>query len=678
MKQLSPFIFGVLMMLCCGSERLSAQHGLVPRQVAAEPEDIVSGLVRLPDPGEVGRSSRSAWMRVPFESAMDGGWVAHMRVPVSQSVRVEGGHSNRDGASALRDQLSLIPLGIGADRWTLEVRLPGGAPLELDQEIAAGRAQRVRGTVDQLAPGFPAVRTDLPAVPGLWEVTLSAPAGRGRGASKPPEGYLLISEPGSAVLQSHLTTHALLAGDSIGVQAELDAASRVTSMELNVRTQDGVLALPMLDDGQHDDGLPEDGVFGAVLPPMPAGSVFAQVVATGLDEKGWPLLRTAEHSFTLIERAAVFTGEASTFVLDETRLGLQIGAWVFGEPQRLHVSTEVWATDASGVLVPVCWLSTMLPAVGASDPVSGAVQLPLALDVRWLNRQGASAPLELRHLRIQDPDSGIPMDTWPLVRMESVAAPLLSGAPAGPVLTSMTMGPSPIDPGGQSHGVTSSIATVSPSLTRGLMLTHGYCAGGNPWPVQHFSGDLLEFHDPGQNRSHDQFAQLIGALGAQLDSFGLIGHSQGGNAGLHLYTYYQSGLDHATAGRLIQGVAVPWLGSPLASSLAGLGGIFGVGCGSNDNMSGSGAAIWLAGIPSWARAEVYYWTTQNSGSACNFFTGLFLDSPNDGVVEKSKGQLSGGVDLGHVSGWCHTTGMSNSANYLDQARNLERDTAAAR
>jgi hypothetical protein len=671
MKQsFTPFILGSLMVLCWGGEGLSAQQGLVPRQVAAEPEDIVSGLVRLPDPAEVGRSSRSAWMRVPFVAAPDGGWVAHMRVPVSD---MEGRDSKR-GASVSRNQLSLIPLGMGADRWSLEVRMPDGALLELEQEIAAGRAQRVRGTVDQLAPGFPAVRTDIPATPGLWEVTLSAPSGRGRRASKPPEGYLLVAEPGSTVLQSHLTTHALLAGDSVGVQAQLDEASTATSMELYARTPDGVFALPMLDDGQHDDGLPDDGVFGAVLPPMPAGPVFAQVIATGFDENGWPLLRTSEHSFTLIEPAAVFTGEASTFVLDEARLSLQIGAWVFGEPQRLHVSTEVWGTDASGTLVPVCWLSTMLPTIGSG----GAVQLPLALDVRWLNRQGASAPLELRHLRIQDPDSGIPMDTWPLVRLESVAAPPLLGAPAGPVFASMTMGPSPIDPGGQSHGVTTTAARVSPSLTRGLMLSHGYCAGGNPWPVQHFSGNLLEFHDPNQNRSHDEFAQLIGALGTQLDSFGLIGHSQGGNAGLHLYTYYQSGLDHATDGRLIQGVAVPWLGSPLASTLAGLGGIFGVGCGSNDNMSDNGAAIWLAGIPSWARAEVYYWTTQNSGSSCNIFTGLFLDSPNDGVVEKNKGQLSGGTDLGHISGWCHTTGMSSPASYLDQVRNMERDAAAAR
>ena len=41
-------------------------------------------------------------------------------------------------------------------------------------------------------------------------------------------------------------------------------------------------------------------------------------------------------------------------------------------------------------------------------------------------------------------------------------------------------------------------------------------------------------------------------------------------------------------------------------------------------MTPSGAATWLAGIPSWARAEVYTWTTANSGANCNALTALFL------------------------------------------------------
>jgi hypothetical protein len=34
--------------------------------------------------------------------------------------------------------------------------------------------------------------------------------------------------------------------------------------------------------------------------------------------------------------------------------------------------------------------------------------------------------------------------------------------------------------------------------------------------------------------------------------------------------------------------------------------------------------------------------------------------------------------MGHKSGWCHTTGMSNPASYTDHVRNAEMNAQAAR
>ena len=126
------------------------------------------------------------------------------------------------------------------------------------------------------------------------------------------------------------------------------------------------------------------------------------------------------------------------------------------------------------------------------------------------------------------------------------------GAPPGPVLADMTMGPSPLLSAPRVSGASTQVGGMASPLTRGLVLSHGYCSSGNIWPMQHFTGNVLQFVDADSNRSHDEFAQLLGAYGAPLDSFGLLAHSQGGNAGLHLYTYYESGLDHAKGGRLIQ------------------------------------------------------------------------------------------------------------------------------
>ena len=113
------------------------------------------------------------------------------------------------------------------------------------------------------------------------------------------------------------------------------------------------------------------------------------------------------------------------------------------------------------------------------------------------------------------------------------------------------------------------------------MLVHGYCSDGNPFPTSQFTGEIV-FNDPNQNRTHDQFANLIRNFGASYPSFGIVAHSQGGAASLHLYTYYWSGLDYATGGsRLIQSVGTPYQGTALAGNLACLDNIFGAGCGYN-------------------------------------------------------------------------------------------------
>jgi hypothetical protein len=221
---------------------------------------------------------------------------------------------------------------------------------------------------------------------------------------------------------------------------------------------------------------------------------------------------------------------------------------------------------------------------------------------------------------------------------------------------------------------------ASPRVVGGhnLLLIHGYCAGGNPWPLSDFSGAIEIFSDPQANRSHDEFALLIKVLADTTKSSGVVAHSQGGCAALHLSTYYFSALDWAEGPRLIQSLGTPYQGTPLAGNLGALGGIFGTGCGANTDLSVEGAAVWLSGIPSDARASVHYWTTSSAGFWCNFFSGLFLTNPEDGVIEVSRGQLPGGTNMGNTVGQCHTNDMSEPAQYLDSTRNSEMNANAAR
>lgn len=215
----------------------------------------------------------------------------------------------------------------------------------------------------------------------------------------------------------------------------------------------------------------------------------------------------------------------------------------------------------------------------------------------------------------------------------------------------------------------------------GIVAAHGYCSG-DAW-ANYLGPGVAKFQDFDQNRSIDQFAQLLRTFAEQqFQGCSIIAHSQGGMAALHLYTYYWSCLDYAPAGRLIQTVGTPFQGTALAGNAAGLGDVFGVGCGTNYDLSYAGASNWLAGIPSWARSQVYYWTTSFEDrwwayDYCQIVTDVLLGDPDDGTTEKAKAQLPGANNRGHKEGWCHTTDMRDPPQCSDSSRNSEMLTYAA-
>jgi hypothetical protein len=215
------------------------------------------------------------------------------------------------------------------------------------------------------------------------------------------------------------------------------------------------------------------------------------------------------------------------------------------------------------------------------------------------------------------------------------------------------------------------------------ILVHGYCDTGSPFPTSHFT-NAIEFADPDtddprrSNWSLDDFARKIDkfAYDNDISSCGIIAHSQGGLASLHLYNTYWSCLDNSSNGgdRRIQSVGSPYKGTVLAGTLAALGEIFDESCGYNYELTEYGATSWLKGVYSWARNEVHYYTTSNYDSwwgyeYCNFASDLILSDPDDGVIEKGRGKLSGGQNKGHTTGQCHSVNMSDKAQYYDKSRN---------
>jgi hypothetical protein len=645
----------VLLALFCASPLAVAGDAPVAKQLAGPPSEFAA--MRALDPAEAAIHSRSALLPVELSPDKSG------RLTWQGALPVEHDRSR-----------FLVFSGDGV-AWQADLLSPGGVT-----QKAAALARDVRKTrfgIEESA--FPADYFELAGLQaGTWTLKLHAPAGASR------KGFVLLEGDAGTELASYQTHRRQLVGERIGLAAVLSAtgndddlegvagidlgkaAGRIDTAILRVTAPDGAIStFAMHDDGRHDDGAAGDGVFGGSFRAKLAGQYLAQVEVRGAGRDGQPMIRTAEHVIPVVERSlSLASSKAFGASAGEGRMAIAIPvsrSKSAAGGQHYRVYAELWGQQSKGRDVPVAWVSGMVTVADGA--------LSLGFDERWLLLAGASKGFELRNLRIEDPDHFVPVAVADRVAL-SLPAPRGKAQPGQIVLDeAMTMGPRPA-------------ATLAKGVGSRLLLVHGYCSGG-VWPAAQFSS-ASTFLDANQNRSNDQFARLIRDFGSTWNSFGTVAHSQGGMASLHLYTYYWSGLDYASGNRLMQSVGTPYRGTNIAGILAALGNWFGVGCGTNDNLTYSGASAWLSGIPSWARAKANYYTTSFrytnwwTNDYCNFATDLVLSDPEDGTTEQVNGQLSGGVNRGHVTGQCHTSGMRDMAQTQDSTRNATMNSNAAR
>ncbi|WP_407549399.1 choice-of-anchor X domain-containing protein [Xanthomonas euvesicatoria] len=614
---------------------------LQPKQLAGPPDEFAQ--MRAPDPAESAILSKSALL--PVELA-----------PAGQSARWQGSLPVENG------HLRFMVLS-GDQAWEAAVAAPQLAGARTAAVATPLQAQRtLLGSAEHGTSGM-RYAVDS-ARNGAWALTLqsSSPVAQ--------RGYVLMEGDTRTQLASYLRTRQQQVGQSLTLNALLTGTIDEASLRV-IDPQGGVRSMPMADDGKHDDGAAGDGVYGGTFQPTSEGTWIAQVVVHGHDQAGQPFVRTSEHVVPVVDTSLRLLGNAlGARAAAGTRLTIALPVAARGNaPSHYRVFGQVWGTDAKGKDIPVAWIGGML------TPQQG--QLPLSLDERWIARAGARAPFTLRSLRIEDPDHYIPLVQAATLPLQVPALRRASISRASTAIDeSMRMGPRPT-------ALASAMAMAQPQAAGSqLVLVHGYCSNG-VWPQAQFT-NASTFLDAKQNRSNDQFAQRIAQFASQWSSFSTFAHSQGGMAALHLYTYYWSGLDNATGGRVMQSVGTPYQGTNLSGVLAAVGSWFGVGCGTNSDMTYDGAKAWLADIPADARAKVNYYTTSfaktnwYTNDYCNAASDLVLNDPEDGTVEQVNAQLPGGVNRGHTTGQCHTTGMRDPAQYLDANRNAVMNANAAR
>lgn len=626
---------------------LAAQDRLATKQLSGPIDEVRTGVMARLDPINSGIHSKSAMIPVDLVQTKNGDW------RWQDKVAVEGNQFN-------------MVLFSGAESWTMNLRQRNAKNMVPAHQLAT-RLQR--SSLNMGNNSFEGDHYHFAKVkPGEWTVSVEADAPlEGR-------GYLLYSSDSAYRLLSYKTTHAQLVGNEIsfvsyGYEKVKDSTAKkanggfVEEAWLRVTTPAGdSLRHAMFDDGLHNDEQAGDGIFGGSFPAALEGEYHAQVIARGTTPEGHPFIRTAEHLVPVIApQMELALDLAAARVIDGKRLQVSLAVHnAVTAPEKYRVFAEVWGADAQGKMRPVNWIGGMTYVENG--------HLNLGLDLRWIGMSTAESDFELRNLRIEDPNTFIPVARAERLAIETPALPPVARVIPKNLDQEMFMGPRPQQPLAKAGGR--------------LLLVHGYCSG-NVWGSVsgQFSNDSI-FLDTNQSRSHDTFANLIGNFGSAYSSFGIVAHSQGGAAALHLYTYYWSGLDNASGGRLIQSVGTPYQGTALAGNAAILGQIFGVGCGSNTDLTYSGAASWLSGIPTWARNAVNYYTTSFkdnwwSYDYCHLVTDLLLNDPDDGTIEKARGQLSSGVNRGHKTGWCHISGMADPAQTTDSSRNSTMNNNAA-
>lgn len=599
-----------------------------------------------------------------------------MRLPAAETL------GTRSGAA-------MLPIRFRQGRWTIDLPVEAAeqfkltllAPNSQAWQINArtdGRQINLRNNILDYKNGevgldgvkYPAEIFEFNyARTGIWNIEINAPKGSFRDGET--AGYLVVSNNSPYQIYTYLDTFQTLVGRQIGIVTSVfdSSAKSVSPIEAILSGAEAAEAELRLPNGAVQKlslSIDENGAFGGTFVPRIAGQYTAQVTVRGVTPKGERFVRTSETVFEVLAENVSLGKTSYSSLIDDTRMSINIPTAGLSGGRKVIAYGEVWGRSAAGEEIPVAWISGMTVAEGAKTRTS----VPVTLDGRWLARSDAKSDFELRNVRLQDADNFVTLAEAETISLTITALPeAAKHSFTAEITDEMRMGKRPN-------------LEINNAVGGKLMLVHGYCSGGNSYPVSQFANNIV-FHDPNQNRTHDQFANLIKNFGAAYPSFGIVAHSQGGAASLHLYTYYWSGLDAATGNRLIQSVGTPYQGTALAGNLALLGQIFGAGCGTNSNLTYSGAASWLAGIPSWARAKVNYYTTSFTDvwyryDYCNFATDPFLGDPDDGVVERAYAQLPFAVNRGHKTGWCHTGGMRDPAQTSDSSRNADMNANAAR
>lgn len=433
--------------------------------------------------------------------------------------------------------------------------------------------------------------------------------------------------------------------------------------------------------------LNSDGFQQIKLPQLPAGQYAVRMDVVGMVEGLGRIERTAFYAFPILPKTYRFTGAANTDLVDNERIRINLELdSSLAQHNHVYAYAEIWSASSDRALA---WVGGMTYPERVDD---NSVSIALMFDARWLALAAETGKeYVLRNIRIQDPDSFIPIDQlheMPVRFRELPAAAYLSRSDVS-MDDSLYYGRGDISIPVRSDDAAETSVRGNVA-SDGILLVHGWCSLP-AWRSADFNdGPTRVFSDPTTSRSHDAFAQRIRTQGNAMfsNSFSIVAHSQGGNASTHLRAFYNSRLDNSQAPRMIQTMGTPYGGSTLmdlyvASGPLGwlIGIVFTGGCEPQLNLTTLGSSLWRSSIPNHVRDDVYFYRTRHRRPSNVFqrlqfwrwnckITSYVIPRSDDGVVSHTQGQFSSANNMGITDSECHTDGMK----YADQKDNAGRNS----
>lgn len=281
------------------------------------------------------------------------------------------------------------------------------------------------------------------------------------------------------------------------------------------------------------------GLYEASFTPSVAGIYTSWVQWEGqvqVDGVTVPFMRTAFLLISVAEKSVRLTGNAYGVVSNQDNcsyLSLNIGLekQTAAKKTSYRVYGELWMSfvNAKKGDLAIGWISGLSDLV-VDSKLGHMVSLKLDLSVLL---PAIEVTFSLRNVRVEDLTAYIPVTTKEKISVEMDSQTVAD-------LEKRSRGNETIESCVEQLGKKKMNSSSAGTAGSRLILVHGFCVTENPFPRTDFTS-LLSL------RSNDEFARLVCEFGEQFDSFGLVGHSQGGIASLHLYTYYHSGLDAAVS-----------------------------------------------------------------------------------------------------------------------------------